>query len=150
MLAAILIMITLWFFLFLVIMGGLFDSIKVDVTKTEGDAQSSGKGNFGSQVIRALVISACLASLVSWLVFLTEVSGETYAELSTEVSKTSHGMRIKEYATDGKITRLEYTALSIHRYWDNHIAEYEEETKADEANKKLLIDKVQEANAYKK
>ena len=149
MLVAILIMISLWVLLFIAVMAEFVSSIKVDVTKTEDDAQNNANDNFGSQVLQALVISIFLPSLLIWLVFFTEVSGETYAELSTEISKTSHGMRIKEYATDGKITRLEYTALSIHRYWDNHIAEYEEETKADEANKKLLIDKVQEAKAAK-
>lgn len=148
MLFAIFCMILLWFVVFLMSLAMFIEKTKIDTTKEKDE----DKDGFGALILRALVMSFFCASFISWLVFLTEVDGDTYAELSTqinEINPTAHSMRIKEYAQDGKITRMEYLALYVHGYWDNVVADYEEKNEADKAYKKLLIDKVKEENASK-
>lgn len=148
MLLAIFCMILLWFIVFVLSLAMFIEKTEIDTTK-EKDEDENG---FGALMLRALVMSFFCASFISWLIFLTEVDGDTYADLSTqihEINPTAHSMRIKEYAQDGKITRLEYLALYTHQYWDSVVANYEEESEADKANKKLLIDRVKETNASK-
>lgn len=107
-------------------------------------AWDCNKGDDNQSLLMVLIISVVAATVITYTIFFTEVSKDTYSRLSEEVELGEHGKRIQHYAKDGKITILEESALFFNDIWDRYWDNQEQDEKELNMEKKKLLDKLKQ------